>query len=341
MGSHRDPMVEDFPPQFRSPSLRDQLREILPKVLPPDPQDAVRGTELIYLIRQHLNQRYSDATLRYHFSVMCCDLSAPIAKVDQGQGYYLRRAYANPATSQSLLPLQGEQTLADEDDLLGRQLARSRKFQAIFALYQRRLGLPVFLVPTRDDDGADPRSDLWKFPDAILARRFPEMPHGRSRAAQETARRIDLRSSLGLPPLSVHAFRLCLAAEPPTARELFFQAVSTTSWAHSGELAFAQPISDPELRQSLFSLGTTFGIGIASFGIPQGRLDELAEGPSLIQLTGRPLDSLLAEIQFDRITAPTPQAQLDWDALVSIAEGHPALASLLPWLAQSPSSPSH
>jgi len=59
-------------------------------ILPPNPSDAIKGTELIRLVRLRLKDEYSDATLRYHFSILCYDPGSPIAKVDQGQGYYLR-----------------------------------------------------------------------------------------------------------------------------------------------------------------------------------------------------------------------------------------------------------
>ena len=71
-------------------NLRDQLKEILPEILPSDPSSSIKGTELIRLVKYRLKQEYSDATLRYHFSILCADPSSPIAKVDQGQGYYLR-----------------------------------------------------------------------------------------------------------------------------------------------------------------------------------------------------------------------------------------------------------
>src|SRR5580698_7907771 len=71
-------------------SLREQLRDLLPQILPPNPSDAIKGTELIRLVRLRLKDDYSDATLRYHFSILCYDPGSPIAKVDQGQGYYLR-----------------------------------------------------------------------------------------------------------------------------------------------------------------------------------------------------------------------------------------------------------
>ena len=72
-------------------NLRDQLKEVLPDILPANPAESIKGTELIRLVKYSLRQEYSDATLRYHFSILCCDPSSPIAKVDQGQGYYLRQ----------------------------------------------------------------------------------------------------------------------------------------------------------------------------------------------------------------------------------------------------------
>ena len=71
-------------------SLRNQLSELLSDLLPINPKAAVKGTELIRLLRLKLSGEYSDASLRYHFSVMSCDPSSPIAKVEKGQGYYRR-----------------------------------------------------------------------------------------------------------------------------------------------------------------------------------------------------------------------------------------------------------
>ena len=49
-------------------SLRSQLEELLPELLPSDPAQAIKGTELIRLVRLRLGEEYSDASLRYHFS---------------------------------------------------------------------------------------------------------------------------------------------------------------------------------------------------------------------------------------------------------------------------------
>ena len=80
-------------------NLRDQLKEILPDILPRNPNQSIKGTELIELVKYRLKQDYSDATLRYHFSIMSCDPSSPIAKVEQGQGYYLRSSTIHSMTS--------------------------------------------------------------------------------------------------------------------------------------------------------------------------------------------------------------------------------------------------
>ena len=76
------------PDAFRP--LREKLTQLLPHILPEDPEEAIKGTELIDLCKNRGCTGYSDATLRYHFSIMCCDQTSPIAKVEHGQGYYLR-----------------------------------------------------------------------------------------------------------------------------------------------------------------------------------------------------------------------------------------------------------
>ena len=89
-------------------SLRHQLTEVLTEYLPANPKEAIKGTELIRLLRMKLEGNYSDASLRYHFSIMSCDPASPIAKVEKGQGYY-RRTAAAPAlsTARDFLPVSG------------------------------------------------------------------------------------------------------------------------------------------------------------------------------------------------------------------------------------------
>lgn len=73
-------------------NLREKLKIILPQLLPANPAESMKSTELIRLVKLRLKQEYSDALLRYHFSIMCYDPASPIAKVEKGEGYYVRTA---------------------------------------------------------------------------------------------------------------------------------------------------------------------------------------------------------------------------------------------------------
>ena len=115
-------------------SLRKQLNDVLPDYLPSNPKEAIKGTELIRLLRMRLDGNYSDASLRYHFSIMSCDPASPIAKVEKGQGYY-RRSAPVPALSSAqeiFSQYQGRlDDMAGDQDEVDHALMRIRKFRAI------------------------------------------------------------------------------------------------------------------------------------------------------------------------------------------------------------------
>ena len=126
-------------------SLRKQLTEILPPLLPSNPSEAIKGTELIRLVRLQLTGNYSDASLRYHFSIMSCDPASPIAKVEKGQGYY-RRTAPVPALSgaQALVSMsQGRlEDLNTDRGAVDLALERVRKFRAVVTRLCERLDGP-------------------------------------------------------------------------------------------------------------------------------------------------------------------------------------------------------
>ena len=137
-------------------SLRDQLRDILPQILPPNPSDAIKGTELIRLVRFRLGDEYSDATLRYHFSILSYDPSSPIAKVDQGQGYYLRLGKndaRNGSASQGYFDGMGH-----VDDLTRARLARFHAVVERHCLHESRYIFPLI----------SQAHDAWELPDVVI-----------------------------------------------------------------------------------------------------------------------------------------------------------------------------
>ena len=92
-------------------SLRSQLEELLPELLPSDPAQAIKGTELIRLVRLRLGEEYSDASLRYHFSFMASEPDSEIAKVERGQGYYRRMREREARSQRAFAPVpRGKRT---------------------------------------------------------------------------------------------------------------------------------------------------------------------------------------------------------------------------------------
>jgi hypothetical protein len=69
------------PVTYTRMNLREQLRHLLPEILPDDPAEAIKGTELIRLVRHRLGEGYSDATLRYHFSILSYDPTSPASSM--------------------------------------------------------------------------------------------------------------------------------------------------------------------------------------------------------------------------------------------------------------------
>jgi len=70
-------------------------------------------------------------------------------------------------------------------------------------------------------------------------------------------------------PVSLYSFELKQSLSFGTLRENFFQAVSNSSWAHQGYLVAANINEDPEFRDELERLSTSFGIGVIKLDVAQ------------------------------------------------------------------------
>jgi hypothetical protein len=314
-------------------NLRDQLREILPEILPGQPAEAIKGTELIRLVKYRLRQEYSDATLRYHFSILCADPSSPIAKVDQGQGYYRRttrvatlddaRALAAAGFSQSGLDLfQNGREMVD--------LARGRmaKVRALFlraALVDGRFPHP--LSPSPSPEG------LWKYPDvALVDWELEETGEHGLRLSHDL---LELKMSLGVQPFSVASVRLAMAVSHDNVRELFFQTLSGSRWAHTGELVIGAAISDEQLAEDLRRLGGQYGIGVSTLGLNLELLDEIAEASAIERLEERSFESLQGRLLNRRkITSARPSGMLEWRLINEMRRDNPEFHAFFAWIEQ-------
>jgi hypothetical protein len=314
-------------------SLRAQLSEILPPLLPSNPSEAIKGTELIRLVRLQLSGNYSDASLRYHFSIMSCDPASPIAKVEKGQGYY-RRSAPVPALSgaQELLALsQGRlDDLSEDRRAVDHALERVKKFRAIVRRFTEVNGRFPFEFRQAFAAGA-PLGNLWKYPELVIV----DWQTGNDDFEADVAldsRMLALKQRLGLPPFRLCASRLRIQASHQGYREDFFQAVSSAMWTQGGELIYAAPIEDEALADGLRALNAAFGVGVSSFGIRPEQLDELPRAAKILNAHPKETEALMERIHFDRIASPRYQDHLNWAGLEALRRESDEAAELVRWL---------
>ena len=307
-------------------NLREQLKEILPPILPKSPAESIKGTELIKMVKDRLTQTYSDATLRYHFSVMSCDPTSPIAKVDQGQGYYLR---------QSKLPVEEEQVqgslgLASEffetdDEFLSTSEGGRRwlSFQALYERFEETGRQFVFPVRHRNLEEV-PRNYFWTVPNCAVVRWNAGGP-----GEEGFAIRTDLMSAMDRP-FEITSVTLVLEISVENFRESIFQCLSASQWAHSAELVVAAPIADHQLVEDLSALGGRYGVGVVSLGLQIKRLDNWS--PRFIRkMSADDIERMQALVTHKRISTPRPRTQ-DWQHLRALLDIHPNFEQLFLWL---------
>ena len=316
-----------------SMSLRSQLSDILPTLLPGNPVDSIKGTELIRLTRLQLTGNYSDASLRYHFSIMSCDPASSIAKVEKGQGYY-RRSAPLPALSgaQELLALtQGrldDLTTADQD-MVDETMLRIRKFRAVVTRYFEINGRFPFAF--RHAFGKDsPLCNLWKYPELVLVDWETGGSPDEEMSLDETM--LSFKQRLGIPPFMLHAARLRIQPSLQTYREDFFQTLAVSMWAQGGELVYAGPIEDKALADGLRSLSATFGVGVTSFGLTSEALDELPRPENILNAHPRETEAIMAKLDMNLISTPRSRPHLDWAALNKMRTESEETEKLVMWL---------
>lgn len=315
-------------------SLRAQLTELLSEILPSNPRDSMKGTELIRLLRMNLDGDYSDASLRYHFSVMSCDPGSPIAKVEKGQGYY-KRAASLPALSgaQELVALkQGRLDGLDDASAIDQAMLKLAKFRAIVRKYAETRN--HFTFEFRESLAANvPLGNLWKFPEMVLI----DWEHGRF---DEDGLTLDpahlaLKQTLGLPPYRLSSIRMRVDVNHDSFREDLFQTISSSLWANEGVLYLAGSIVDESLGNQLRSLATELGIGIVSFGLSPSDLDDLPHPAQIENAIDRETEALMGRLRVETVSSPNRRTHCGWEMLQALRNDHPEMNQLLAWLGGS------
>jgi hypothetical protein len=318
-------------------NLRDQLRKILPEILSENPTDAIKGTELIRLVKFRLNQDYSDATLRYHFSIMSCDPTSPIAKVEHGQGYYLRTSTTihSLQSARNLIPtsqgLLGEEFLATSEEV-DLAIARANKFREIFCRHNEYANRFPFSFEKSFSEG-ELYQNLWRFPDAAL------LDWHVAEAVDDdftiNPDLLEMCRHTGGSPFSFTAVKMKLDVDLGSFREDFFQCLSNSSWAHGGDLIIAAPIADEKLVEDLRALGTEYGVGVESWGLDINILDDLPEAAAIRVLKAREFEAIQSKIVQHRLCAPATRPGLAWPDFLEMRQESVDFEELVQWLTRS------
>lgn len=309
-------------------NLRNQLKEILPELLPANPADAIKGTDLIRLVKFRLRQEYSDATLRYHFSILCRDPGSPIAKVEQGQGYYLRRVRGSAGHSQAMTQARLGMLFESTPDALNLAESRQQKLRAIFARDVEMSGNFPFLFDSSFAPGA-PYENVWRCPDAAVVDWEAGGIAGDGESLDTAGFR--MKRAFGLAPFRITSVKLKLAVSYDSYREDFFQALCHARWGNGGELIIAAPVPDHQLVEELRELGSEFGLGVATLGIAPEALDELPPGHAIPRLSNREFEAILSRLQRQRLTSPRFR-NLEWSRIGHICQDNSEFRSLFGWL---------
>jgi len=315
-------------------SLRKQLADLLSELLPANPKEAIKGTELIRLVRMRLDGKYSDASLRYHFSIMSCDPSAPIAKVEKGQGYY-RRGATLPALSgaQELVAMQqGRLDDMGDNQSIDQALLQIQKFRAIVQKYAESRGHFTFEFRESLSEAA-PLGNLWKFPEMVMI----DWEHGdlREEGLILDQGHLALKQTLGLPPYRLSSVRMRLSANPNTFREDLFQTMSASMWANGGELYFSSAIEDEYLAEQIRFLANHVGIGVTTFGLTPENLDDLPHPSQILNAMDRETEALLSRVKIERVAPTENRTHCGWEVLENLRRDHPEMNQFLAWLGGS------
>ena len=314
-------------------NLRDQLKDILPTILPRNPAQAIKGTELIELVKYRLKQGYSDATLRYHFSIMSCDPSSPIAKVEQGQGYYLRSTTIHSLNSARNL-LGASQGMLGEDfgDAASQDLAiaRANKFRAVVNRYFESIHrFPMAFERSFSDQYAN--ANRWRFPDVVATEWLVgEITEEGGFALNPD--QLKVRRCLGDAPFRLTAVKLKLEIDYASLREDLFQCLSASGWANSGELMVAAPIDDEHLVEEIRQFAARYGVGVTTFGLEADVIDDLPEPAAIANLIPREFEAIQSLFRLRRISSSRTVDRFDWQHVVDQRNEHPDFAMLSDWL---------
>lgn len=260
-------------------SLREKLNEILPTLLPEREADAIKGKELIARVRAVLGDAYSDHSLRSQFSFIALDPESCLARVPNGQGYYLRPTDDNTSLQQ-MFDGSSEASPEGEDYL--------NKIVALMVRLFDTAGMGVFVYPV---DG----EESWEHPDIVAV----QWPAGRR---SDDGAYIP-ESTNNTPTAAYRSICLGMGGTAEECRRAFFRTLACGRWAEQSELLL---ISGCENADELADLAITYGVGIRCLDLDEDDLEALPRADELFRMNETAARQLLGNIPQHTLAHPRP-----------------------------------
>ncbi len=251
--------------------LREKLNEILPTLLPERAEDAIKGKELIARVRAVLGDAYSDHSLRSQFSFMVLDAESCLARVENGQGYYLR----NDGEGPNLQNVFGGN--AEGETALHKAMALAVR------LYDTA-GQGVFVYPVEEEES-------WGHPDLVAV----QWPAG---AWDEDGAYIMEDKA---EELSFRAICVGFAEDEDSCRQAFFRALACGHWAQECELLLLPGATNEE---ELTDLAARYGVGIRCLDTDEDDLATMPRADEIFRLSADEARTLLASLPQTTLARP-------------------------------------
>lgn len=237
-------------------SLREKLKEILPSLLPERKENAIKGTELIARVRHVLGKEYSDRSIRSQFSFIALEEDSCLARVENGQGYYLRKEEEKASL---------HHMFDDDDDASRESEDPLHKALALAVRLYDTAGLGVFVYPIEE-------MESWEHPD-FVAVHWPAGSMDSSGAY--------LMASDAPRELYCRAVCVSIAEDTATCRKAFFRALACGLWANETELLLLGDAS--EAAEELSQLASRYGVGIRTLGLNDDMLREFPRADGIFR----------------------------------------------------------
>lgn len=273
--------------------------EILPDLLPAREEEAIKGKELIARVRAVLGDAYSDHSLRSQFSFIALEPDSCLARVANGQGYYLRTE-ETASSLHNMFESEAEASREGRDPL--------HKALALAVRLYDTAGMGVFVYPLESEES-------WEHAD-LVAVQWP------AATTDETGALVFEPTDAPTPTL--RAVCVCIEPDDESCRRAFFRTLACALCTQEAELLLIG--DEPDMPDELTRLASLYGVGIRAISADVAGEDALPRADEIFRAEAADARGLLSELP--QLTLAHPRHRI----APQLSANHlPATAAAMHW----------